>query len=175
LPHVVSILARKAEGRESAEVILELLFVAAGCTAPDSTEVVGLWESQRRSKGGIGHAIELRPNGTYMEGSVVLADMRYRVADGQLIEMDGNGPTERVVRTTSFQINGRSLVEKSVDGQEVTKVRAGSSSSGVANLLAPHEGLLQAVWEPALFYARASGGNWYPLPFPRTKVERPLK
>ena len=48
---------------------------ARTCPQPATQDLVGLWESRETSKGGIGHTVEFRPDGTYVEAPTVLVDL----------------------------------------------------------------------------------------------------
>jgi hypothetical protein len=47
--------------------------------------LVGLWESDVKSKGGIGTAMEFRSDGTYTMATTVLVDAFYRVVRDRLV------------------------------------------------------------------------------------------
>ena len=47
--------------------------------------LVGLWESDVKSKGGIGAALEFRSDGTYTQATTVLVDLFYRVVRDHLV------------------------------------------------------------------------------------------
>lgn len=63
-------------------LLLAPLLVAAGPSAPG--ELVGVWESVQRTRGGIGNTLELRPDGTVTQTVLVMVDFGYRIADGKL-------------------------------------------------------------------------------------------
>ncbi len=65
---------------------------APRCQVPESNQLVGLWESENRSKGGIGHAFEFRADGSFVESPTVLVDSYYRVSGDHLIVGDKPNP-----------------------------------------------------------------------------------
>src|SRR5688572_25212710 len=70
---------------------------AATCPPPQSTQLTGLWESEDKSKGGIGHAIELRADGSYSEATTVIVDMVYRVSGDQIFLSEKPGGEEKPI------------------------------------------------------------------------------
>jgi hypothetical protein len=50
--------------------------------------LVGLWESDGKSKGGIGAALEFRSDGTYTQATTMLVDAFYRVVGDRLVMGD---------------------------------------------------------------------------------------
>jgi hypothetical protein len=115
-----------------ATVLPALLFAAtATCPPPASADWAGLWESKDRSKGGIGHTIELRPDGSYVESTSVLVDGFYRIADGKL--MISEKPIVDAAATgdsTPFQIDGDTLVQRAPGAPEIRKQRLGKAEPG---------------------------------------------
>ena len=85
-------------------IIVALLASILGCAPPSDTSVVGFWESEATSRGGIGHAIELNANGELLRSTTVIFDQVYRVVGGKLFiaenaqALDGakDGPAFRV-------------------------------------------------------------------------------
>src|SRR4030095_10278611 len=62
-----------------------LLLAALNCPPPQSNQIVGLWESENKSKGGIGHAFEFRSDGSFVVSPTVLVDGYYRISGDQVI------------------------------------------------------------------------------------------
>lgn len=69
----------------TALMLMARAIAAADCPSPQSTQLVGLWESAAKSKGGIGHAMELRADGTFVEVTTVIVDTYYRVSGDQVL------------------------------------------------------------------------------------------
>jgi hypothetical protein len=115
-----------------ASVLPALLFAAASaCPPPASAEWAGLWESKDRSKGGIGHTIELRPDGSYVEATTVLVDGFYRVAGDKL--MISEKPIVDAAATgdsTLFKVEGDTLTQQLPGAPAVHKQRIGKAEPG---------------------------------------------
>jgi hypothetical protein len=111
-----------------------LLFAATlTCAAPQSTQLVGLWESKERSNGGIGHTVEFRPDGSYVEATSVLVDMYYRVSAGRLtisekpiVDVD----TTAAGDSFPIKIEGDTLTQQQPAGPRLRKERVGHAEPG---------------------------------------------
>ncbi len=92
--------------------------------------LVGLWESRETSQGGIGHAFEFRPDGTFVEVTVVMVEMPYRVSGNQLVvgkEPDSN--------STTFRFDGDALVSTEADGSVVRRERPTGKTGAPSSIL----------------------------------------
>ncbi len=65
-------------------LITAVLASALACQSVNDERLVGLWESEKTSDGGIGNNIEFRRDGSFIAAVIVLADMYYKVQDGKL-------------------------------------------------------------------------------------------
>ena len=95
---------------------------ALTCPPPGTQDLVGLWESRETSKGGIGHAVEFRPDGTYAEAPTVIVELPYQVSGDRLILKEGP--------ETRFEIQGDTLTQTRPDGSRVRKERLGKAVEG---------------------------------------------
>lgn len=95
---------------------------AQTCPQPATQDLVGLWESRETSKGGIGHAVEFRPDGTYVEAPTVIVELPYQVSGDRLILKE--------VPETRFEIQGDTLTQTGPDGSRIQKERLGKAVEG---------------------------------------------
>ena len=83
-----------------------------GCAPPGSGELVGYWESVDRSRGSLGKMLELRPDGSFIEGMAVMLDRFYRV-EGDRVAV-GERPLARMEdadQVLGFAVEGSALVQ----------------------------------------------------------------
>jgi len=108
-------------------LILPVLIAATiHCAAPTNAELVGLWESEQVSKGGIGHTLEFKADGSYIEAMTVIVDMLYRFDNGKLAVFEPQATPDRIKGSgvdITFTDNGHIL--KGPDGSSVRKERLG--------------------------------------------------
>ena len=95
---------------------------ALDCPKPDSQELAGFWESRQTSKGGIGHTLEFRPDGTYVEATTVMVSFNYRVDGDRLIVEE--------VPETRIEIQGDTLTQTGPNGSTIKKERIGKAEKG---------------------------------------------
>ena len=95
--------------------------------------LVGLWESDVKSKGGIGAALEFRSDGTYTQATTVLVDAFYRVVGDRLVM--GDRPPAVDADTTAagvLSFRDNQCLMTSPDGSVVvTKERVGQAQEGL--------------------------------------------
>src|SRR5579863_4845045 len=98
------------------------MFAVAACQLPASPELVGLWESQKTSQGGIGQTFEFRPDGVAVTSGTVMVNTSYRVVGDRLVvgESVGSG---RPAESVAFQIHGAALILTRPDGATLRKER----------------------------------------------------
>ncbi len=101
-----------------------ILFLFIGCTRSASQDLLGLWESEETSMGGIGHTLEFRPDGSYVEATTVIVDMPYSYHQGIL----SIGDTQKEAAddappgsTVTFQ--GDELIQQLPDGTILRRKR----------------------------------------------------
>ena len=100
-----------------------LAFLLAGlltCPVPGSMEIVGLWESRETSKGGIGHTVEFREDGTFVEAITVIVNGFYRLDGNRLLLSETVGGTEA---GSQFRVEGNTFVHIGPDGSVSRKER----------------------------------------------------
>jgi hypothetical protein len=106
------------------------------CPPPHSDQLVGLWESENKSKGGIGHTLEFRADGAFVEATTVLVDTYYRVSGDRLIISEKPiADTGDAGSSIPFKIEGNTLIQKERSGPSVRKERVGLSESGQAPIV----------------------------------------
>jgi hypothetical protein len=86
---------------------------------PNEFNLVGLWETASTTRGGIGHAIEFRPDGTYVESTVVIVDTPYRLVGNRL----HTGSDTETGKSPTAAFEGGVLVQTAPDGSVVRKER----------------------------------------------------
>lgn len=114
---------------------LVLLSAILNCSAPGDAHVVGFWESERTSQGGIGHTLEFQKDGSYVEAMSVIVDQSYRYANGKLSLFD---PQEREPAnefTSDVHFDLRTLTVKGPDGSTIRKDRADVPSSKTPSII----------------------------------------
>ena len=108
-----------------------LLCVALLSSAPEATDLVGLWESGETSKGGIGPTLEFRADGTFVEGTVVIVDAYYRlVGDRLVIGGQPPGAEPDTAKAPRIRLEGDRMIQTGPDGAEVHKERVGKPVEG---------------------------------------------
>lgn len=111
-------------------VLTAILFTGSAahaltCSPPETQDLVGLWESRETSKGGIGHTVEFRPDGTYVEATTVIVDFTYRVSGDRLtVEEVKEDQGARI------EIQGDTLIQTQRDGSTLKKKRLGKVEEG---------------------------------------------
>jgi hypothetical protein len=115
-------------------LVASLLVAVLACPAPGSKDVVGLWESQQTSKGGIGHTLEFRDNGTFVEASTVLVNFHYRV-DGSRLFLSEAASDDDTKRARDFRLEGNSLIETGPDGSSIRKERLNGRQAGSTGIV----------------------------------------
>jgi len=94
------------------------------CPRPEAKTLVGLWESRETSKGGIGHTIEFREDGTFVEATTVMASFTYHVSGDRLTLDEAPGGSVKV------RIEGDTFLQTQVDGSTLEKKRLGKAEEG---------------------------------------------
>ena len=99
---------------------------ARTCPQPATQDLAGLWESRETSKGGIGHTVEFRPDGTYVEAATVIVNFTYQVSGDRLTihEVKGDQGAVRI------EIQGDTLIQTQPDGSTLKKERLGKAEEG---------------------------------------------
>ena len=107
-------------------ISLQLILLAAvlNCSAPSNPEIVGFWEVERTSKGGIGHTLEFMKDGSYLEAVSVIVDQKYHYENGKLSIIDPQDGTSNNENTTEIALDKMSFTIKGPDGSTFRKERA---------------------------------------------------
>ncbi len=103
---------------------LILLTAVLNCSPPSNMNVVGFWESERTSKGGIGHTVEFQKDGSYLEAVSVILDQKYRYENGKLSIFDSQEKSNNNEITTDVSFDLMTLTVKGPDGSTLRKERA---------------------------------------------------
>ena len=106
-------------------LILVLLASAMGCISPGDTSLIGFWESEATSQGGIGHTLELKADGELVTSFTVMVDGVYRATAGSLFFADNAKALAETTDGARFTITQNLFVHTDSDGQEVRKERLG--------------------------------------------------
>ena len=96
----------------------------AACPASTGAQLFGLWESRETSKGGIGHALEFRADGRFVETFAILLNLFYRIAGDHRAILETPGAADSVQDVT-FRVDGNVLTETGPDGSTLIKERFG--------------------------------------------------
>lgn len=114
---------------------LILLTTVLSCSAPTNTNVVGFWESERTSKGGIGHTFEFKKDGSYLEAVSVIVDQKYRYENGKLSIFDPQEQAKNNEMTSYVTIDLMTFTVKGSDGSTLRKERADVPSSNKPSIV----------------------------------------
>ncbi len=98
------------------------------CPPSASPDLIGLWESPHTSKGGIGQTLEFRPNGTFVEATVVMVSFRYEIA-GDRLTVRPTSPDPGETTEYSFRLEGDRLIETEKGNQTIEKERVGKAET----------------------------------------------
>src|SRR5262245_25267996 len=99
-----------------------------GCISPGDTALIGFWESEATSQGGIGHTLELKADGELVTSFTMMVDGVYRTTAGSLFIAENAKALAETTDGTRFTITRNLLVYADSDGQEVRKERLGVQS-----------------------------------------------
>lgn len=111
-------------------MIVLVLAAALISPAPPATSLVGLWESARTSKGGIGHTLEFRAGGAFVDAVTVIVDGYYRVVGDRLVVGEHPAADPDASKAPRFKIEDDVLVQTGPDGSVVRKARLGRAEEG---------------------------------------------
>jgi hypothetical protein len=142
-----------------------LLAAAMTCPAPGSGELVGRWESHNTSKGGIGHVIDLREDGSFVESMIILVNFRYEVHGDQLLVHDTSGAGAPGAPPVQFRVEDNTFIRSIPNEPEVRAERVDASD--------PNEPKIVGVWKyrhytGAIAFERYTVGGDLSLRLPMT-------
>jgi 2-polyprenyl-6-methoxyphenol hydroxylase-like FAD-dependent oxidoreductase len=112
-----------------------VLAAAVTCVAPSGTAPVGFWESDTTSRGGIGVAIELGADGTFLMSTTVMVEQLYRVTDGKLFMADSAAALATTTDGRPFTVTADTLTHADGRGSEIRKERVGAPPAAGASPL----------------------------------------
>ena len=117
--------------------LLPLLIAAVSCTAPQSTAkaLVGRWESQRVSQGGLGHVMDFRSDGSFVQATAVTVTLHYKVAGDQLTVSENSDGKPSPRGALRFHVDGSTLTETASDGSSTKAERVGAAEKGASPLI----------------------------------------
>ncbi len=116
-------------------MIIALVASVLGCVPPSDTSVVGFWESEATSRGGIGHSIELKANGELLSSTTVIVDQLYRAAGGKVFIAESAEALSGTIDGTAFEVTKDRLVQTDEKGGEIRKERLGGPGQGTSPLI----------------------------------------
>lgn len=110
-------------------LLFPLLIAATVCSEPQSSVLVGRWESRHTSKGGIGNVLEFHPDGSFIEALTVIVNLAYAVSGDQLTVTN---PGEKPVPESAvhFKADATSFVRRTTSGTEMVATRVGRPEAG---------------------------------------------
>ena len=113
-------------------VIAAILALAVATPVPGAIDLVGLWESEETSSGGIGHALEFRADGTFVQATTVIVDTSYRlIGDRLVVGPDASGASPDGSKSPSFRVEGGVLMRTGSDGAVLRADRLAGEQTGV--------------------------------------------
>ncbi len=108
-------------------IVTSLLLAAMSCPPPASEMLVGRWESHDTSKGGIGHVIDFRSDGSFVQSISVLVKLRYELHDNVLTVRDpAAGPGSQQPPPISIRFEGDTIVEEAPGAPSLRRDRIGA-------------------------------------------------
>ena len=114
-------------------VVLALMVVTS---VPEEVNLVGLWESKATSSGGIGHAMEFRADGTFVQATTVIVDTQYRlVGDRLVVGPEAPGASADASKSPSFRVEGDVLVRTGPDGSVLREDRLTGREKGTSPIV----------------------------------------
>jgi hypothetical protein len=117
-------------------VIAVVLALAVVTPVPGEINLVGLWESKATSSGGIGHAMEFRADGTFVQAATVIVDTDYRVIGGRLVVGPGaSGASPDASKSPSFRVEGDVLIKTGPDGSVLREDRLAGQEKGTSAIV----------------------------------------
>lgn len=93
-----------------------VLAAIVGCVTPPNNDLVGLWESTQTSKGGIGHTLEFKADGSFLKAVTVLVELSYRVENGKLFVAEAPAAAKQAQDGIKIELEGDALVVTGPDG-----------------------------------------------------------
>lgn len=96
-----------------------IAFAAATAAAPLDVPLVGKWDSERRSMGGIGNVMEFKADGSFTATIAAMVDLRYSVT-GQDLKTSFEDPNTHKIEETTVRIrfDGDTLVQQAAQSGE---------------------------------------------------------
>jgi hypothetical protein len=108
-----------------------LVFATAlGCAPPSDPNIVGLWESEAKSKGDLGQALQFKSNGEALVANTVLDEEVYRTAEDQLAVAKDRNALEAATETSRFTVVDNVLHQIRSQGEHTEKTRVGTDPLG---------------------------------------------
>jgi hypothetical protein len=93
------------------------------CQAPQNANVIGLWESTAITRGGIGHNIKFRSDGSYKTATVVLVDLAYDIRNGKLYISKNRGEPVNYEQGARIELNESEMILLGDNGQREVRKR----------------------------------------------------
>jgi hypothetical protein len=117
-------------------VIAVVLALTVVTPVPGEVNLVGLWESKATSSGGIGHAMEFRADGTFVQATTVIVDTFYRlIGDRLVLGPEGPGASADASKSPSFRVEGDVLVRTGPDGTVLRADRLAGQEKGASAIV----------------------------------------
>ncbi len=151
-------------------VSLQLILLTAvlNCSAPSNPAIVGFWETEKTSKGGIGHTFEFKNDGSYLEAVTVIVDAKYRYENGKLAIIDPQDTSSNNGDIAEIASDNLSFVLKGPDGATFRKERADVPTSEKPSII--------GVWRyrhytGAIAYERYTSTNLFQFRLPMSSSD----
>jgi len=127
--------------------LLPLLIAAVHCTPPQFKDLVGRWESQRVSQGGLGHVMDFRSDGSFVQATAVTVNMHYTVSGDRLTISENANAKPSPKGAIRFHVDGSTLTQTASDGSSTKAERVGAAEKNAPALI--------GVWK----YRHYTGGT----------------
>jgi hypothetical protein len=106
-----------------------VLAAVVGCVAPLNNDLVGLWESTQTSKGGIGHTLEFKADGSFLEAVTVLVELSYHVENGKLFVAETPAAAKQAKDGIKIELESDALVVTGPEGSVERRNRIAKDST----------------------------------------------
>jgi len=113
------------------DLVTLALATTLACQVPENDKVVGLWESTAVSRGGIGHNLEFREDGSYTSAVTVIVDLTYDIKDGSFYMSHNKDEQINYEKGKQIEIteSGFTLTDENGEEEMKTKVTPGTEKT----------------------------------------------
>ena len=105
------------------EIITLVLATSLACKSPGNDIITGLWEAASVSRGGIGHNIEFRNDGTYTMAVTVLIELSYEIKNGKFFMSHNKGESIDYDKGAKIEITKLGFTLTNENGETEVKIK----------------------------------------------------